>query len=123
MQCHGPALQTIPFIKCSASYATVRLKIELRLRNLLKTYDLGCVLATSHSPLWKRVALKVPVGSLSGVVLCRFFRGLVVLDLGKLLLARVLDSMCSDLVHGDGCLVMLSGFRAYPSRPEPFARS
>ena len=25
----------------------------------------------------------------------------------KLLLARVFDSMCSDLVHGDGCLVMM----------------
>ena len=50
----------------------------------------------------------IPAGSLSGVVLCRFFRGLVFLGLGKkLLLARVLDSMRSDLVHGDGCLVMM----------------
>ena len=51
---------------------------------------------------------KNPAGSLSGVVLCRFFRGVVCLGIGKkLLLARVLDSMCSDLVHGDGCLVMM----------------
>ena len=36
-----------------------------------------------------------------------FFRCLVFSGIGKkLLLARVLDSMCSDLVDGDGCLVM-----------------
>ena len=53
-----------------------------------------------------------PAGSLSGVVLCRFFRGLVFLGIGKkLLLARVFDSMCSDLVHGDGCLVMMLALR------------
>ena len=54
------------------------------------------------------IYIYIPAGSLSGVVLCRFFRGFVFLGIGKkLLLARVFDSMCSDLVHGDACLVMM----------------